>query len=142
MLWFDKKQINGTYLTRWHVIPRNRYFNIYLHRFTGDDDARALHDHPWDTLSIRLRGSLREYYKKYTRYSNETLVETVNRVPPRFCFRKAEFAHRLELIGHKPCWTIFITGRVQREWGFHCPKGWQHWRTMTMPKGEKIGGCE
>lgn len=34
------------YLLRWWVIPRNRFFNVYLHKFLRDDDDRALHDHP------------------------------------------------------------------------------------------------
>ena len=41
------KVIGKNYLSRWHIIPRNRYFNIYLHKFVGSDDDRALHDHPW-----------------------------------------------------------------------------------------------
>lgn len=44
------------YLLRWWLIPRNRVFNIYLHKFLRDDDDRALHDHPWFWCSIMLRG--------------------------------------------------------------------------------------
>lgn len=35
------------YMKRWWLIPRNKWFNIYLHQFMRDDDDRALHDHPW-----------------------------------------------------------------------------------------------
>ena len=62
--------------------------------------------------------------------------------------RPAEFAHRVELdpvnqivadngvvawksFAEKPAWTLFITGKKQREWGFHCPKGWMHWEKFT-----------
>lgn len=45
------------YMERWWLIPRNRFFNIYLHRFWRSDDDRALHDHPWVNLSILLKGS-------------------------------------------------------------------------------------
>jgi hypothetical protein len=45
------------YLRRWWVIPRNRWFNIYLQEILQDDDDRALHDHPWVNCSIILRGS-------------------------------------------------------------------------------------
>ena len=44
------------YLTRWHVLPRNKWFNIYLHRFIHGDDDRALHDHPWHSASLILDG--------------------------------------------------------------------------------------
>ncbi|SID67872.1 Protein of uncharacterised function (DUF550) [Mycobacteroides abscessus subsp. abscessus] len=44
------------YLLRWYVIPRNRWLNIYLHKFLRDDDDRALHDHPWWFVSLMLWG--------------------------------------------------------------------------------------
>src|SRR4051795_4015193 len=49
------------YLVRWWVIPRNRFFNVYLHKFLRDDDDRALHDHPWISLSFILRGGYIEH---------------------------------------------------------------------------------
>jgi hypothetical protein len=42
-------------MRRWWVIPRNKFFNIYLHHFLHSDDDRALHDHPWWNVSILLR---------------------------------------------------------------------------------------
>lgn len=126
------KVIGSSYLSRWHVIPRNPFFNIYLHRFIGSDDGRAMHDHPWWSLSLLLRGTLIELRKgkgsRLPRWMEPTL-------------RRPSDAHRLVHIG-KPAWTLFITGPVVRDWGFHCPRGWQHWRTMTDGKGNKIGGCE
>lgn len=35
------------YLRRWHLVPRNPLFNVYLHQFKSSDDDRAHHDHPW-----------------------------------------------------------------------------------------------
>jgi hypothetical protein len=49
------------YLLRWWIIPRNRFFNIYLHRFLRSDDDRALHDHSWCNVSILLDGAYYEY---------------------------------------------------------------------------------
>jgi hypothetical protein len=116
-------------------MPRNRFFNIYLHKFIGDDDERACHCHPWNSFSIRLKGDMRERIKM-----DDGAVYLF--LAPRFAYRKAEHAHRLSLIDKKPCWTLFITGPRKREWGFHCKNGWQHWSTMTTPSGETIGGCE
>lgn len=45
------------YMRRWWLIPRNRFFNIYLHNILRSDDDRALHDHPWRWCSILLRGA-------------------------------------------------------------------------------------
>jgi hypothetical protein len=43
-----------------------------------------------------------------------------------------------------PAWTLFITGRLKRDWGFHCPKGWVPWWqfTDTTTGGNQVGaGC-
>ena len=45
------------YIRRWWVIPRNYYFNVYLHNILRDDDDRTHHDHPWWWCSIMLRGA-------------------------------------------------------------------------------------
>ncbi|MDZ7823006.1 MAG: hypothetical protein U5K75_02470 [Ahrensia sp.] len=48
------------YMRRWFIIPRNRWFNIYLHEIVRSDDDRALHDHPWWSLSLVLDGQMLE----------------------------------------------------------------------------------
>lgn len=115
------KRIGGDYLLRWHVIPRNRYFNIYLHKFCRSDDDRALHDHPWNSVSILLKGSYIEHFK------NKAILRKAGRI----FGRKAATAHRIEMVGKGPVWTLFITGHKFREWGFHCPKGWRSWKVFT-----------
>lgn len=39
--------------------------------------------------------------------------------------------------------SLFIAGPKVREWGFHCPNGWVHWREFTAgDRGELVGrGC-
>jgi hypothetical protein len=125
------------YMRRWWLIPRNRWFNIYLHHFLRSDDDRALHDHPWWNLSVLLDG----------RYVEHTIsAGGINRKVVRHAgdwkFRVAGSAHRIEL-DNGPCWTLFITGPRLREWGFHCPRGRVHWRDFTSgPNGETVGrGC-
>lgn len=129
--------IGVNYLSRWHIIPRNRWFNIYLHKFSGSDDDRALHDHPWWSLSILVRGYLVEHY-------NEDQIRKIRFVPRwRPVFRPTEFAHRLVQPLSRPAWTIFITGPRRREWGFLCPSGWRHWRNFTDATGNRVGrGCD
>jgi hypothetical protein len=121
------------YMRRWYVIPRNRWFNIYLHNMLRDDDDRALHDHPWASLSLCLKGSLVEVLSGGRR-------RKIDR--GRIVYRGPSFAHRLE-VPAGGAWTLFLTGPVVRDWGFHCPKGWRHWRDFTAgSKGELVGrGC-
>jgi hypothetical protein len=126
------------YMRRWWVIPRNRVFNIYLHHFMRSDDDRALHDHPWWNLSVLLRGR----YVEHTIDAGGINVRT-ERSAGRMKFRTASSAHRIELVDG-PCWTLFLTGPTLRSWGFHCPRGWVHWRDFTNPVdgGSTIGrGC-
>lgn len=143
------------YMHRWHVIPQNRYLNVYLHKFLNDDDDRALHDHPWDSISVCLKGVYKEHYADGTmKY----------RHGGKIVYRAAEHTHRISLMKEKyakyrdatintngyfyknsiPAWTLFITGPKIREWGFHCPKGWRHHTNFVDERDHgKVGrGCE
>jgi hypothetical protein len=124
--------IGDNYMHRWWLIPRNRYLNIYLHKIMHDDDDRALHDHPWWSVSFLLKGKLLEVHKNG------------ERIPVRFLplVRSGKFAHILKIV-NGPAWTLFITGPVFRDWGFHCPKGWVHWKEFvdTRDKGQVGVGC-
>ncbi|MBU0539644.1 MAG: hypothetical protein KKG73_14565 [Gammaproteobacteria bacterium] len=140
------KVIGENYLSRWHLIPRNSFFNIYLHKFVGSDDDRALHDHPWHSLSFLLSGALAEV----TDEDKIAGCQTMNY--PRFLrpiFRRRSHQHRLILLGNKPAWTLFITGPRKHfadgktpRWFFYCPNGRKPWYTMTTPDGQQSGGCE
>lgn len=140
--------IGENYLHRWYVIPRNRFLNIYLHKFVGSDDDRALHDHPWHSVSFLLKGELGEHTffgGSYNAWHAQRLhLITFYRRVPRFIpqYRSATLAHRLELESG-PAWTLFITGPAIRMWGFICPEGWRHWREFTDESGNRVGrGCE
>lgn len=125
----------GPYLLRWYLIPRNRFFNVYLHRMLRDDDDRALHDHPWPSLSLSLRGSCIEHMAG----GRSRILQTGDIVG-----RSSTFAHRLELAISGDYWTLFLTGPRIREWGFHCPKGWRRWQDFvaTDDKGAIGKGCD
>lgn len=112
---------SNPYLRRWWVIPRNKRANIYLHEILHSDDDRALHDHPWFNISIILRGEYWEHTPEGVFYRRAGSI----------VFRRAGASHRLEVRDGRPCWTLFLTGPVVREWGFHCPKGWRHWRDFV-----------
>ena len=125
------------YLQRWWLLPRNKVCNVYLHVFLRDDDDRALHDHPWPSLSLLLSGSLEEVY--LTPNGTRTRRLTSGAVT----FRKPTFAHRL-IVNEVGSTTLFLTGPRVREWGFHCPNGWRHWKLFTQlgDKGKIGRGCE
>lgn len=125
------------YVRRWWVIPRNKWFNIYLHQFLRSDDDRALHDHPWVNLSILLQGEYREHT-----IAAGGVGHVVTRRAGDMKARLPGTAHRIEI--DAPCWTLFITGPVVRNWGFHCPKGWRPWQQFVDKKdaGSVGRGCD
>ena len=131
--------IGDSYLLRWWVIPRNRWFNIYLHDVRTSDDDRALHDHPWINVSILLSGCYIEHTIAAGGVEHRLLRGAGDLVA-----RRSIAAHRLELVDRMPARTIFITGPRIRAWGFHCPQaGWVHWQDFTAPgDSSKVGrGC-
>lgn len=129
--------IGVDYLHRWHVIPRNPLFNIYLHKFISSDDDRALHDHPWWSVSFLLKGGLLEVSPMLHGWQH---WRRIKRFVP--VLRRPTFAHRL-IVAEGPAWTLFITGPVTREWGFICPDRWVHHKDFTDTTGNQIGsGCE
>lgn len=123
--------IGENYLLRWFLIRKPGIRNLYLHRYLGSDDDRALHDHPWSSWSVLLWGNI-----------VEITAQGEKRIWPLLPkYRSAEYSHRLKLKS-KGALTLFYTGKKVREWGFHCPKGWVHWRDFTDPDGNQVGaGC-
>ena len=103
---------DSPYMLRWWVIPRNRFFNIYLHKILRDDDDRALHDHPWWSLSWMIQGCLSEQTQCGMRDLRPSFLPVI---------RSSTFRHRLELRSPYAI-TIFVTGPKVRNWGFWCSR--------------------
>src|SRR3989304_8508241 len=120
------------YLRRWYLWPRNRLINLYLHVYRRSDDARALHDHPWWSLSICLFGQYDELIGY--RGNRAEVAETRFRTAGDVVLRSARHSHRIAVDGRlaDQVWTLFLTGPVIRTWGFHCPGGrWVRWQDFT-----------
>lgn len=142
--------IGDRYFLRWYAIPRNPWLNVYLHKFLHDDEDRALHDHPWWFVSWMVKGRYREVVPFPEHGSGH--YHFISRRWLSIAFRQAEHAHRVVLwkeFGEPlPCWTLVVTGRVVRDWGFLCPQGWKHWKEFTAHndgKGDygQVGrGCD
>lgn len=148
------------YLRRWWLTPWSRWGrdnpttrlqrigsalarllpSAYLHQFLRSDDDRALHDHPWSSLSILLRG----YYVEHTIAAGGIRHERLLVTGDWRLRLSGRLAHRVELPHGEPCWTLFVIGPKYRAWGFHCPdEGWIPWQRFTAPddKGAVGPGC-
>ena len=113
------------YIRRWHIIPRNRGFNIYLHK-TMLSDREMFHDHPWNNISIVLWGGYVEVQPDNWLCEEYALgARSRIRVRGDIIRRTAEQPHYLlQPLANRPCWTLFITGRLRRTWGFYTKSGW------------------
>jgi hypothetical protein len=150
---------DAPYLRRWHVLPRNRLFNLYLHHFLLDDDDRALHDHPWAWCSLVLAGGYYEHtiapggiHHRRWRPAGSLAISGPRRAH-RVELHKLS-AHSIDAGGAAPpivvsktvtCFTLFATGPTVRNWGFHCPqRGWVPWQDFTDPADPGLTGrgCE
>lgn len=123
------------YMLRWHLI-RWRGWQLALHKICRSDDDRALHDHVGDNISFILRG-------QYTEMPDRQVYGVGNVI-----FRKAEKSHRLVLNAGQSVWTLWLRWPPRRQWGFHCPKGWVHWKEFigqdynTTGKSPIGKGCD
>ena len=109
------------YMARWHVIPKNFFFNIYYHVQMADDAGR--HCHPYPSISWVLGGIMIE----------EINGQVFHRRPGEIVLRRAKTRHQLTLeTGRYPDGTefkvhstrLFITGPRIRDWGFETDSGW------------------
>jgi hypothetical protein len=96
------------YVYRW-VLTLFGY-SVRLHHWIGSDDLRHFHDHPWDFISIILKGRYLEITPEGMR------VRTVGDVA-RY---RAEHRHKVQLIG-RSCWTCVLSKRHRRHFGFYVP---------------------
>jgi len=134
-------------MLRWHIF-RLFGFQLALHKILRDDDDRALHDHSGDNVSLILNEGYCEIVRDVGG-DGKRHERAVWRFPLWPYFRKAELPHRIVLADSRPVWTLWLRWPPRRDWGFHCPSGWRHWRDYidgdyTMPSAvSKVGrGCD
>ena len=107
------------YLERYYLFLKDRQrfpFNVFLHKFLKSDPD-DLHDHPWPYATLILKGG----------YWETTPEGRFWRSPGHFRICKAKSLHRIELDPSVECWTVFMPGPKQREWGFIKNGTWTQW---------------
>lgn len=106
----------SAYLERWWL-ERSLVRSIYLHRFVGPDPDVGPHDHPWNSASLLLAGTQIERWLQDG--SSRATPHCRTLVAGYVTYRPARFAHQLQIRpGSEPPITLFVTGRVSRDWGF------------------------
>lgn len=108
---------------RWEWLPSAR-----IHHICRADNGRDPHDHPWDARTIILCGWYRERRDDgvYVRRQGDTAR-----------LKAGEF-HHIEAVSPGGVWTLFITWRWRKTWGFRTPDGFVPWRRyLGIADGEE-----
>ncbi|TXG82042.1 MAG: hypothetical protein E6R12_12570 [Sphingomonadales bacterium] len=110
------------YLQRWYVArQRNAAIdNVYIHRFTSSDPGEDMHDHPWSSHGVVLRGW---YGEHWIDDAGERHFDV--RWPGEVIARRADTRHAISSCQPGTV-TLFMTGPKIRDWGFVTPDGWVH----------------
>lgn len=87
-------------------------FSFRLHRWTGDDDHRAMHDHRQWFWTLVLRGGYTDV--SYDPATGRTTRDRLRRFSLRF--RPATFIHQVLDIEPGTV-TLLLAGRPARRWG-------------------------
>jgi hypothetical protein len=122
------------YLIRYYIL-KCKLFQIVLHHILLDD-KECLHDHPWNFISIILKGGYMEWHEPQIK-PNGDIVVVHGYHAGQILYRKAEWRHRLTLLPNTTCWSLVIMFKRRREWGFWTPKGFKHWEQY-----ESKNNCE
>lgn len=111
------------YLHRWHLLPRNRWWNLYLHKFVGPDPLPWLHNHPGTSISIMLRGGYDEEFQ--SDISSPVEVRSLGfpnlswrSIQVSFSWRGRSSFHRINKLYRQPVWTLWLHSRSEESWGF------------------------
>lgn len=116
------------YIIRWVLFGHPALPGVMVHKMIRSDHERALHDHPWNFVSLILKTGYEEQIES---------GDFVFNMPGHIIYRAAEHKHRV-IIRFEPAWTLVFFGPRKRWWGFWVEqydeftrsnvKKWCHWK--------------
>lgn len=121
------------YMRRWvfNVGPGS----IRVHHWTASDDPRATHDHPWWFLTCVVRGGYTDISQADGWLDTDDGSRHEDHLHPGSVrFRRALHAHTVR-VDPGGCWTIMLTGRHVRDWGFYIDGTWKRMRRFFREHG-------
>lgn len=154
--WFARQVLNGAtvtphfhldgYMDRFWLTPdpkadAEQSISARLHRILRADSDEAMHDHPFDTVTLILAGGYVELVPKDQAQSptldNNEFVSHLRR-PGDVIFRRATDRHRIIAVAPKPyeSWSMFVCGPWKQDWGFYTPEGKVFWRKYLNQWGD------
>jgi hypothetical protein len=114
----DLTHRGSLYMRRW-VAEIPPLGGIRLHWILKEDVGRDFHDHPFDFASLVLRG----WYDEHADFGPDRPWR-LRRTAGTLAFRSAEHEHWISQVAPEGCWTLVLSGRHRRTWGFLTAGGW------------------
>lgn len=128
---FQVRKHDQPYLDRLRLV-QTPYFGLFLHRIHMPDSDRDPHDHPWPFWSLILSGGYTERVwangsKARRGFRND--AHSVERRHSRWSLHRMPVsrAHKILTVEGR-LWTLVLTGRRRRSWGFWTPEGPVNWK--------------
>jgi len=119
------------YLRRYYIF-KSPWLEVMLHQFFMGD-VGPLHDHPWWSAGIILQNGYLEHVIERGH------GRAYRRLPGHIGHRGGKVLHKVELMpgAEGKVWTLFITGKRYRKWGFQTETGWISFQDMFEQDGTK-----
>lgn len=122
------------YLTRW-LLLRTRTRRYFLHRMSGPDQDRHLHNHPWHATALILWGG---YTERVHMPSCGMHAHNRHRAGDLNVLDWRSY-HKIVELHSTPTWTIVRAGAHERDWGFWVDGRHVPWRTyLGLPADTKL----
>ena len=136
------------YLERYYLFLKDRKkfpFNVFLHKFLRSDPD-DLHDHPWPYATLILKGGYWEWVPVFAESGDQPefpIKEIIGeqkiwRGPGHFRICNATSYHRIEVEPGVDCWTLFMPGPKQRDWGFLSKGKWIQWEQYLVKRKANV----
>ena len=125
------RQSGKKYLRRW-VLRLPWGWSLRWHVFEGPD-AYVPHDHPFWFASIGLWGAASEELFAVKPNQPPVLRKSRLMLPLLPRFYRSTHVHRIDKLLTKKMYTLVLTGRRIRGWGFWAQHGWVAHRDFTLP---------
>jgi len=84
------------------------FFAFRVHHFIRSEPIKHQHDHAWDFITFIMKGG---YVDVSSNRIDKLRAGSIR-------YRKAEHIHNVVLPRGKDCWTLLLTFRPRRKWGF------------------------
>ncbi len=128
---------------RWRLVW-TPWFSIYLHNITKSDEDIDEHEHPWDFVSLILKGSYQEDATYYTAKNPIQFAATSgNPIKSTTVFEPGDVNRHITTDTHKltlltpSVWTLVFVGKRKHDWGYQTAKGWIHHKEYNRLRKER-----